>query len=321
MKNWKYVIIFSALAVVYFSSLFTVPCFAQYREYMVFGIIVDNNNDPIPKVVITLEDKNTSRKFQCKTNKNGKFKYAGLPHGIYKVTMEKKGYQTRTDEWDLNQKQYRMQRVDFHTIVMLSDRQFHDIEVGKKLEKKFKEAKELISKKDYDGAISILNAVIKERPDDPPILYLLGASHLYKKNYDEAIPLLKKLAEIDPGFPGGHFQLGVCYQRKGEFEKALACYKRTLELEPKNETCLYNSGLILYRLERTGEALTYFEKALAINDKDAVLLEMAGLCHLRGENYDNALEYFEKAKVHAKDPAKLKSLDELITELKKTRKE
>jgi tetratricopeptide (TPR) repeat protein len=321
VKKWKHVITFSALVVVYFPSLVAVPCFAQYREYMAFGIIVDNNNDPIPKVVITLEDKSTSRKYQCKTDKKGKFKYAGLPHGIYKVTMEKEGYQTRTDEWDLNQKQYRMQRVDFHTIVMLSDRQFHDIEVGKKLQKGYKKAKELIGKKDYDGAIGILDGLLKEKPDEPPILYLLGASHLYKKSYDEAIPLFKKLTEIDPGFPGGYFQLGVCFQRKGEFEKALACYQSTLELESKNETCLYNSGLILYRLERTGEALMYFEKALAINDKDALLLEMAGLCHLRGENYDKALEYFEKAKVFARDPAKLKSLDELIKELKRTKKE
>jgi tetratricopeptide (TPR) repeat protein len=91
-------------------------------------------------------------------------------------------------------------------------------------------------------------------------------------------------------------------------------------LEPENEACLYNSGLILYQKEKTKEALPFFEKILKSKDNDAAVLEMAGLCHLRAEEYVKAREYFEKAKTHAKDPNKIKSLEELINQLKKTQK-
>jgi tetratricopeptide (TPR) repeat protein len=101
-------------------------------------------------------------------------------------------------------------------------------------------------------------------------------------------------------------------------DKALDCYHRTLELEPRNLTCLYNSGLILYSLDRPAEALPYFEKVSTMNTEDAEILEMVGLCYLRNENYKKALEYLEKAKVNVKTQEKLKSLEDLIIELKKT---
>ena len=318
MKNWKHVIIAASLLTL-LCSAFSVPCFSNYREYLVFGTIVDNNNKPVSKVTIFLVNEKKNRTFQCRTDKQGKFKYAGLPHGIYKVTMKKQGYKTITAEWDLNQKQNRMQKVDYHTIVMLSQQQHHDIELGKKLLKGYKKAKVLISKEDYDGAAAILQSMIKEKSNEAPLLYLLGSCHLALKKYDRAIPLFEKVVEIKPSFPGGHFQLGVCFQRTGVLDKALDSYHRTLALEPQNQTCLYNIGLILYSLNKSAEALPYFKKVLAMNGQDAEILEMIGLCHLRSENYDKALEYLEKAKINVKNQEKLKSLETLIEELKKTK--
>lgn len=293
---------------------FCVDGYASYREYLVFGVIVDNNSAPIEGVTVRLDNREKQRGFRCKTDKKGKFKYAGLPHGTYDVTLKKDGYKTKTLEWDLRQKQNRMQKVDYHTIVMLSDKQSYNIEVGKKLKKGFAKARELIDKKDYDGAIKILEELVKAKPGEAAVIYLLGACHLYKKQYEAAIPLFAKVVELDPSFPGGHFQLGVCYQRTNKLEQALDKYKKTLELEPGNAAAVYNCGLILYGMEKPAEAIPYFEKSLTLTPNDPDILEMTGLCYLRGEQYDKALDSFKKAKTHAKDKEKQKRLTELITE-------
>lgn len=294
------------------------PANAAYREYLVFGTIVDNSNNPIPKVLITLKDKGSSRVFTMKTDKKGKFKYAGLPHAIYEVIMEKKGYQTKTDEWKLDKKQNRMQKINYHTIVMLSDQQFHDIELGKELKKDYEKAKSLLIKKDYKSAISLLTEMADKKPDQPAILYLLGTGYLYDTNYEKATPLFVKVTQLDAKFPGGFFQLGVCYQRTGKLEPALSAYKKALELEPDNQSCIYNLGSILYRLEKNAEAIPFFMKVLEKKPNDAYVLELLGLCYLKEAKYPTALEYFKSARANATDKEKIKSLDDLIKELKKT---
>lgn len=316
MKHWKFSITIALTILFLLTTANT--AFAAYREYMVFGTIVDNTNTPVAKVLITLKDKGSSRVFTMKTDKKGKFKYAGLPHAIYEVTMEKKGYQTKTDEWALDQKQNRMQKIDYHTIVMLSDRQHHDIQLGKELKKNYDKARDLLAKKEYDRAIALLTEMDSKKPDQPPILYLLGTGYLYAKNYEKACPIFVKVTQLDADFPGGFFQLGVCYQRIGKPEAALAAYKKALQLEPDNPSSLYNCGTILYRLEKNTEAIPYFLEVLEKKANDAEVLELTGLCYLKSEQYPKALEYLEKARANTTDKEKLKSLDELIKELKQT---
>lgn len=317
MKNWKFTLTLALTVLFLLTAANT--AYAAYREYMVFGAIVDNTNTPIPNVIITLKDKGSSRVFTMKTNKKGKFKYAGLPHAIYAVTMEKKGYQTKTDEWALDQKQNRMQKVDYHTIVLLSDKQHHDIELGKELKKNYDKAKDLLVKKDHDGAIALLTDMDAKKPDQPPILYLLGTGYLYNKNYEKALPIFVKVTQLDADFPGGFFQLGVCYQKTGKLEPALDAYKAALKLEPGNQSCLYNCGTILYRLEKNTEAIPYFLKVLEKKATDAEVLELTGLCYLKSEQFPKALEYFEKARANTTDKEKVESLDQLIKELKQTK--
>ena len=55
---------------------------------------------------------------------------------------------------------------------------------------------------------------------------------------------------------------------------------------------------------------------MAIKPGSPEILEMAGLSYIQKENYSKALEYLEKAKAASTDPQKIKSLEELIKELK-----
>lgn len=308
---------FKFVVIISLCFIFSLPCLSQMREYYIYGNVIDENNLPIPKLQISLRDVKTSRSYSFKTNKKGLFKFIGLPHGIYKVTLQKKGYQTVTTEWKFKTKQDRMQKVKIETIKMYSEGVVKEIKLAKKLKAKIEKAKEKIQKRDFDDAIDILKEMLTDKPNEVNALYLMGICYLKKNMIIEAINNFTKVTASNPSFVGGHFQLGICLQKQKELDKALFSYKKALELDPKNLVSLYNSGLIHYEKNKPTKAIKYFEKALESKSDDPEILESAGLCYIHLEKYKKAIEYLKKAKGASKNEEKAKFLDELIKDLKK----
>ncbi len=170
-----------ALAICLF---FVLPCSAQFREYYIHGKIVDSANKPLEKVEIKIRDIKTSRSYSRKTNKKGVFKFVGIPHGVYKAVISKKGYKTWEIDWRFNQTQTRMQKVEVKTIIMVTEEQMANAKLSKKLQKLMDSAKTAIGKNDIDGAIPLLQQMLTEKADDPNALYLLGICYLKKEKLD-----------------------------------------------------------------------------------------------------------------------------------------
>jgi len=288
----------------------------QYREYYIYGKVVDTNNQPIQGVKVTLQDKNSSRGYSIKTDKKGEYKLIGLPHGIYNVSIEKEGYETKTDEWDFNIPQDRMQKVEMQTIIMVTRDQFSEFKRAKQAEADFKKATEKIQQEDFDAAIEILKRMVTDNPRDANAFYLLGIAYMKKQTYPEAIKALTKVTELTPPFAGSFHQLGLCYQQQNEKERALQYFEKALERKPDSVDSLYNAGLILFELNRIPEALTHFEKALELSPDDPEFLEMAGRCYIHQGDYAKVIDYLRKAKGLSTDQGKIEFLDHLITKIK-----
>jgi tetratricopeptide (TPR) repeat protein len=304
-----------------FCMVLFLPSFGQYREYYIYGKVVDTNSKPVEGVKITLQDKNSSRGYSVKTNKKGEYKLIGLPHGIYSVAIEKEGYETKTDEWDFNIPQDRMQKVEMETIVMVTRDQFSEFKRAKQAEADFKEATEKMQQEDFDAAVEILKRMVTDNPRDANAFYLLGIAYMKKQMYPEAIEALTKVTELTPSFAGSFHQLGLCYQQQHEKERALQYFEKALERKPDSVDSLYNAGLILFELSRIPEALTHFEKALEQSPDDPEFLEMAGRCYIHQGDYAKAIDYLEKAKGLSTDQGKIDFLDQLITKIKEQIKE
>lgn len=308
--------LFSGIMCLFFFIVFAISGLCQYREYYIYGKVVDTSNQPLPKVEIFLRDINTSRSYKIETDKKGEFKLVGLPHGIYQVTIQKKGYKTKTDEWNFEARQERMLKVEMQTIVMVTEEQIKEFERAKQAEADFNEATEKIRQNDFDGAIAILKRMVKENPEDANAHYLLGISYLKKKMFSDAIEELTKTTRLSPSFAGAYHQLGICYRQQNELDKALQNYEKALEFNSDNVDSLYNKGLILFELNRVEEALTHFEKALELKPDAPEFLEMAGRCHIHQGDFLKAIEYLEKARDGYSDQEKIEFLDQLITKLK-----
>lgn len=296
--------------------MLVIPGPAQYREYYFHGRVVDTQKNPIQGAEIDLRDVATSRSYSFKTNKKGEFKFAGLPHGTYKVVFKKEGYATKEDEWRFETPQETMQKTEIPDVVLVSLAQVEKQEQLKELQGTVKEAAEKLRLKDLDGAIALLKGALEKTPDDVNALYLLGISYSRKNLYPEAIEALSRVAAANPKFAPAVFELAVCYQQRNDIDKALELYQKTAELDPSNPDAAFNSGLILFGKNKVEEALAFFEKALSLRPDDPAYLEMAGRCLINQADFPKAIEYLEKAKAGYTDPDRIKFLDDLITKLK-----
>jgi tetratricopeptide (TPR) repeat protein len=292
------------------------PGFGQYREYYLYGKVLDTQKNPLEGVEITLRDVATSRSYTIKTKKDGDFKFAGLPHGVYKVTFKKEGYAVKEDEWRFETPQDTMLKTEIPPVILVSQALIKEAELMKEMQGAVKEAVEKIRQGDLDGAIAILKGVLDKNPEDPNALYFIGMSYARKQMYPEAIDALTQVTQMAPKFPPAYFELAVCYQQQNDLDKALEYYQKTLDLDPNNPDAAYNSGLILFGMNRVDEALPRFEKALSIKPDDPAYLEMAGRCYIHQANFEKAIEYLEKAKAGYTDEEKIKFLDGLIVKLK-----
>jgi chitinase len=292
------------------------PALPQHREYYVRGKVVDEQKAPVQGVEIELKDKATSRSYSIKSDKQGVFKLAGLPHGVYAVTFTREGYAPKQDEWKLDTPQERMQRVDVPDVVLVSQAKVQEIQTLKETEAAVKAAAERLRQGDADAAIAGLSGLLEKRPDDVNALFLLGLAHVRKQMYREALVPLTRVTEQSPGFAGAWLEIGVCQRKLGATPMALAAYEKALQLDPQNADAAYNAGLLLFESDRVDEALARFEQGLALKPADPDLLDMAGRCYVHRQKVDRAVELLEKARAVTTDPAKAAFLDELVRKIK-----
>ena len=309
----------------------SLPAFAQYREYLISGKVVDTQNKPVPDVEIRLRDMGTSRSYMLNTKKDGTFRFVGLPHGIYTVVFSKAGFAEKTEEWKFVKPQDAMVKVEIPPVVMIASEVIAQAEKMREAAAEVKAAAEKVRAGDFDGAITALRPILEKNPKDSNALYILGMALQKKVQWAEAEAAFLQVRELSPGFAGVHYQLGLCYQQTGEADKALASYVKAMELDPANPDCAFNAGLILFSTNRAADALAMFEKALAVRPDDPAFQELAGRCYINlaavhkpdgaieidKSAFEKALGFLEKAKVgYAADQDKVKFIDDLIILIK-----
>lgn len=293
----------------------------QYREYYLTGLIQDIRNQPLAGVEITLFDTKNSISFTEKTNKEGKFKFVGLPHGLYEATISKEGFESKKLEWNFESPQEKMVKIEIPPIMLASGLEIQQIEQNQQLKKDIEAATEKIRSQDYDGALEILTKALTIDAKNVNLLYLAGLSFSKKKMFAQAREPLTIVTISTPDFTPAHFQLGICLQQLGEKEKALEQYREVIRLDPKNLDNYFNAALILVGMNKTADALAYCTIILATRPDDPDVNEIAGQCELQLGDYPKALAFFEKAVAFSRDEDKKKLMNELIVDLQKTVKQ
>ncbi|MDH3647647.1 MAG: tetratricopeptide repeat protein [Gammaproteobacteria bacterium] len=115
-----------------------------------------------------------------------------------------------------------------------------------------------------EDAATLIESAIKARPDEPEFYNMCGEAYRALQKYDVAIARYQQALAIKPDFAGAHNNLGNAFKETGRLEEAIACYKQAIAISPDFPLSHNNLGIALKDLGRAEEAIGHYRQALAI---------------------------------------------------------
>jgi Tfp pilus assembly protein PilF len=269
------------------------------------GDVKGADGQPLKGALVKIERKDIRGNYKVKTDKKGHYFHAGLPIGIYKITVEVDGkdadgmdnVRTRLgdpipvnfDLQALKQKQEALQKAaESGTLTQEQTREMTP-EQRAAMDKSMKDRLSALAK----------NKALSDS-------FNQGMTALNAKQCDVAVQSFTKASEVDPKQVAVWGQLAEAYtclagQKTGAehdavLSKALESYQKTLELKPDDAASHNNYGLALARAKKFKEAQDELGKAALIDPPGAgrYYYNLGAVLTNIGQ-LDGATEAFKKA--------------------------
>jgi Flp pilus assembly protein TadD len=156
---------------------------------------------------------------------------------------------------------------------------------------------ELADKGDLFGAIRHTEQLIKEFPDFPPGLCLLGDLYLQVGSPALAIDPLEKAVAAAPQHPYSQFLLGCGLGRTGNFTRAIHHLLIADQLRPNNPEILRNLGWMKSMHGEVKEGRELLRKSIRLNPKNSLAYNDLGVSYMFTSDMDlrMAKRYIGKA--------------------------
>jgi protein O-GlcNAc transferase len=147
---------------------------------------------------------------------------------------------------------------------------------------------------DLRGAEQLYRQILREVPDDPDALYLLGAIALQSGQPENALDPIRRSLALKPQAIA-HINLGVALQQLRRLPEALGCFESALCLDPASADAHNNRGDVLLELGEPAQALASLERALALAPRFALALNNCGNALKALGRLEAALESYDRA--------------------------
>jgi tetratricopeptide (TPR) repeat protein len=265
-----------------------------------------NTNGPARDVPVRLERFSGGIVDQVTTDARGRFRFANLQRGYYRVIINTPGFGPVLQEADLTLlfKAYLLfvlSSTSETNATGVSAVDVIDARIPSSARTEFVRGREALSKKSARDAIlhfqkalliypeffaaqllfatalmdlrewqkaetAILQALQIES-DNPTAVIALGEVYWREKRYDEAEKTLLAGLKLEERNWHGHFTLGRLYWEKGDVMKAGPSIGRTLQLKPDFAEAHLLAGNILLRLNQPQRAQSEYEEYLRLSPK------------------------------------------------------
>ena len=194
-------------------------------------------------------------------------------------------------------------------------------------DKKKQKILELYKEKKYQDVIKFLEKLIKKKPNDTQLIYLLGLSfinlqkflnaekyfekllslkktyeiyYIYGnilkslKKYSEASTSFEKAIELNPNFSEAFNNLGNVKKSLNEPDKAIECFKMAIKLKDNNIEALFNLASIYQENNKFEDLIKIYKKILHFDKNHIKTLYNLGSAYLFLGNISEGKNYFEK---------------------------
>ena len=148
----------------------------------------------------------------------------------------------------------------------------------------------MVTKKDYVGAIAEYRTVLKDTPENIPVLLALARTHLFNNEPQIAKDTYRNILTINPNTGAAILALGNMALAEKDLDLADRYFSRLLSVAPDSPVPYYKKGIVKQLEEKGDEATDLFEKALEANVDYAPALVQTLDPLLKEKNLEEAIE-------------------------------
>lgn len=187
-------------------------------------------------------------------------------------------------------------------------------------------------RREGDAVLAEYENLVRQKPDDPEALHLLGFAQQLKgqlaqaqQNYEKARRLMPNNPSLQrdlgrlytktgdfasahaafdralaaqPQEPLNYLFLGELYEKEGDFRSAAGAYLNAANLAPLWDKPPHQLGLVYGKLDRLGDAYYYLGKSLVLDDEDEkAIADYQKAIKISGENSPRAQLIKEELKI------------------------
>lgn len=111
-----------------------------------------------------------------------------------------------------------------------------------------------------------LMAQLKDKPNDPQLLYQIGNIYYDTQNFPDAIQYYQQALAKDPKLADVRTDMATAYYYTGDVDRALAEFDAVLKQDPSHANALFNQGMVRWKgkMDING-AVASWKKLLEMN--------------------------------------------------------
>ena len=288
------------------------PSFSAAQFGGLAGTVVDDEGDPVEGVEINVQPEASlsSRARRVITDKDGRFRVAGLTAGRYTLSYEKQGHESATPE-------VQVQIGERNRLGKVRLARLPGDWVDPGAQGHFDSGVAAARAEDYHKAVESFLTVLELAPNFPEVHYNIGFAYEKLEKMEKAIEQYEKALELRPEYYEPLIPLSDYHTRNQDWSRAAEYLKHATELRPRELAAQYNYGAVSMNVGDMDVAKAAFEKVLEIDPVRPSAHYQLGMIALSQARNEQAIAHLESYVVLDPEGAQAAAAKGIIETLKK----
>jgi tetratricopeptide (TPR) repeat protein len=261
------------------------------------GQIMMLNNAPIPSdLTVRLEAAEGTSVNQAFVGTDGKFRFDGIPNGLYRIVVSARGYRTATHSVDMSWFASRDARIllvpEVKKIMGASASATvtaTDLSAPKLAQKEYEKGLQDLENGNFEGARKHLEKAIAQHPCYARAHTMLGVANSMRGQPEASEAAFNRAIECDPGFVEAYIQYAKTLIARNQNQACVRITQKGLQRFPNEWLLHYHLGIALDGVGDYAKAEAALLKARGIHPEvpSEFHLRIADV-YLNSEQYDRA---------------------------------
>ena len=147
----------------------------------------------------------------------------------------------------------------------------------------------------YDEALTILEELLLEDPENVSALEEVADNELSLHRYDRAEAAAQEAVTLDEQSYTGHYIIGFLHSHKGEWEQSVTALRKANALKPNCPEILRCLGWALFCDGQHAQGIVTLERSLNLDQENTLTLCDLGVAYLQSRHFHKSRTLFSRA--------------------------